>query len=345
MISKRFRFTRILFVSVLFLAGCRLTDTSETEESVALLDETRVHYPVVIVGSGPAAVTAGLYVAREGLDPLIFTGDMVGGALIETSLVENWPGEIGISGYDLTQKLIDHARSVGSFFLCDSVTSVDLSKKPYSVKIKSGKEFTSDSIIIATGTTRRRLMVDGEQKFLGRGVSVCATCDAPFYKDKEVVVVGGGRTAMTEALHLARVAKKVTVVYRSSVKVGGFLLDRAKKEKNIFFVGNSVVEKINGTDDVSSVTIKNVKTGETKEISTEGVFVAIGGFPNTKFLDGQLDLDQHGFVKTNQIVKTSKDGVFVAGDVAHASGQQAIIAAGDGARAAMAVVEYYERLG
>lgn len=308
-------------------------------------DKDRQEYKLIIIGSGPAGLTAGIYTSRGGIDTLVIEGDVPGGLLTETPEIGNWPGEKSISGYDLMDKIQDHAKHEGCIFLSDSVTSVDFSKKPYQLVTEGGKIYKSQAIIIATGAKRKRLKSPGAREYWGKGVSACATCDAPFYKDKTVVVVGGGHTALTEAHHLTRFAKKVIIVYRSGkFRVADPITGKVEKDPKVEVMYNSIVKEITGDGNtVTGIVVQNKLTNKVSSIPTDGVFVAIGFIPNVAMFSGQLALDKRGFLEVVDGTRTSKEGVFAAGDVSHRRWQQAIVAAGDGCKAALDCIEYFDK--
>jgi thioredoxin reductase (NADPH) len=326
---------RILFwlvLPVLFFA-CKTTGD----------EKVRTHYQAVIIGGGFAGSTAGIYMSRAGILTLMINGG--DSALATSPLVENWPGEKSISGFDLITKVVDHAKHAGVTTVSDWVSAVDFSRKPFEISTKSGKRYTSDSIVVATGTRRRKLNCPGEKRYLGKGVSFCATCDGPFFKDKIVVVVGSGRTGLTEANHLARIAKKVIIVHRSSeINVSDPIQKVALSNKNVSVADNSTIKEIRGDGSkVTSIILYNKKTNKSSELEVDGVFVAIGVVPNTEIFKGQLDFDSRGYIKTFDGKHTSKPGVFCAGDASDPVYLQAIVAAGAGAIAAYSCMEYLDK--
>lgn len=325
---------RILFflvLPVLFFA-CRTTGD----------ESKRTHYPVVVIGGGFAGSTAGIYTARAGILTLMINGG--DSALATSPLVENWPGEKSISGYDLVTKVVDHAKHAGVITASDWVSAVDFSRRPFMISTKGGKRYTADSVIVATGTRRKKLNCSGEEQYLGKGVSFCATCDGPFFKGKTVVVVGSGRTGLTEANHLARIAKKVIIIHRSSkIHVADPIQKIALSNKNVSVIDDSMVKEIQGDGSkVVSITLYNKKTKSTTKLAIDGVFIAIGGLPNTEIFKGQLDFDSRGYIKTFDGKQTSKPGVFCAGDASDPVYLQAIVAAGAGAIAAYSCIEYLD---
>jgi thioredoxin reductase (NADPH) len=308
-------------------------------------DKERRDYKVVIVGSGAAGLTAGIYLGRAGIDTLIIEGDTPGGLLTETPEIGNWPGIKSISGDELMQRIHDHAAHEGCHFLSDLVASVDFSKKPYQLTMHGGETYTAKAVIVATGAKRKEIGCPGEREYWGQGVSACATCDAHFYREKTAVVVGGGRTALTEAHHLARFAKKVIVIHRSaSFRVTDPIKDKVENDPKIQAIHSSMVKEIVGDQSgVTGITIESKIDGKVTTIPTDGVFVAIGFSPNVAMFGGQLALDELGFIKVIDGTKTSIDGVFAAGDVSHRRWQQVIVAAGDGCKSALDCTEYFEQ--
>jgi thioredoxin reductase (NADPH) len=292
---------------------------------------------VIIIGGGPAAYTAALYSARANLNPLVIEGFAWGGQLMITSDVENYPGyPDGVLGPEMMQDLRRQAERFGTEFLTDDVTKVDLSERPFKVWV-GDDEYRTESVIVATGANARQLGLDSEKRLQGRGVSYCAVCDAAFFKDREIVVVGGGDSAMEEATFLAKFASKVTVVHRREIfRASPIMVDRAHSNEKIEFMLDSVVEEVRGDDSVTSVVVRNVKTGEVTEIPADGFFVAIGHDPTTALYRGQLDMDEAGYIETKgKTTETNVVGVFAAGDVQDHVYRQAVTAAGSGCMAAL----------
>lgn len=292
-------------------------------------------HDVIIIGSGPAGLTAAIYATRANLKTLLIAGAKWGGQLQLTTLVENYPGfPEGIQGPDLMASMRKQAERFGTEFVDTDFTHADFSSRPF--KITAGdKTYEGKSVIIATGADTKWLGVPGEEAKIGRGVSSCAPCDAPFFRNKKVIVVGGGDSAMEEALVLTKFADEVTIVHRSdSLRASDIMQKRAQKNPKIKFLFNTEVVEVQGDMIVSSVKLKNNKTGETKDVAIGGVFVAIGHIPNSAFFKG-IETDDQGFIKINDHTKTNVDGVFVAGDVHDAHYKQAVTAAGFGSMAAL----------
>jgi len=301
--------------------------------------ELKDRYKVVIMGSGPAGLTAALYSARADLEPVVFEGLEAGGQLTLTTDVENFPGfPKGVLGPELMDSMKQQAERFGAHCLFGEITKVDFSKRPF-VITSSEKEILADTFIISSGASAKMLGLDSERELLGYGVSTCATCDGFFYKDKEIVVIGGGDTAMEEALFLTKFGSKVTLVHRrDELRASKIMQDRAFANEKIDFVWDTEVEEVLGSKEtgVNAVKVKNVKTGEISEISCEGFFVAIGHTPNTGLFKGQLDMDENGYLVTiNGSTQTNIPGVFAAGDVQDHQYRQAITAAGTGCMAAI----------
>lgn len=292
-------------------------------------------YDVIIIGSGPAGLTSAIYTTRASLKTLVIGGLKWGGQLMLTTEVENFPGfPSGIMGPDLMSNMRKQAERFGAEIIEEDFTAGDFTKKPFKVNV-GGKTFEGKSVIIATGADTKWLEVPGESEKIGRGVSSCAPCDAAFFRDKNVIVVGGGDSAMEEAIVLTKFAKEVTIVHRrDTFRASKIMQDHAKKNPKIKFILNSEITKVLGELKVEKVEIKNNKTGETKEMQIDGIFVAIGHIPNSAVFKG-IDIDEKGFIKVYNHTKTNKEGVFVAGDVHDFYYKQAVTAAGFGCMAAL----------
>ncbi len=300
-------------------------------------------HKVIIIGSGPAGLTAAIYAARGGIEPIVVSGNEPGGQLILTTDVENFPGfPDGIKGPDLMENMRRQAEKFGTKFVDGAVTSVDFSSQPFKVTV-GDQTLTAEVVIIATGSSAMWLGLESEKRLKGKGVSACATCDGFFFKSKDVVVVGGGEVALEEALFLAKLVKSVKLIHRrDELRAMRIMQQRAFSNPKISFVWNSVVEDILGENKVEGIRIKNVQTGERSEIKCDAVFVAIGHKPNTEILRGQVELDYKGYVKKGKGGRTSVEGVFVAGDVYDYVYRQAVTAAGSGCKAAIDVIKYLE---
>lgn len=298
---------------------------------------------LVIIGSGPAGLTAALYAARANLEPLVLTGMELGGQVSLTYSIENYPGfPDGIGGQELVEAFQKQAERFGARIEYDTAVDVDLSKKPFRIATYSG-EYTAESIIISTGATPIHLEVPGEKEFTGRGVSYCATCDGHFFQGKDVIVVGGGDSALEEGLFLTRFANRVTIVHRrDQLRAGAILQQRAFDNPKISFIWDTIVKEIRGDTVVNAVLLENKKTGEVQEFSTDGVFIFIGHRPNTELFKGQIELDERGYIKVDKYMHTNIPGVFAAGEVADSHFRQVITSAGMGAAAAMEARHYLE---
>jgi thioredoxin reductase (NADPH) len=307
------------------------------------------HHTLIVIGSGPAGLTAALYAARANLSPVVFEGIQPGGQLTITTEVENYPGfPQGILGPELMDQLRAQAQRFGAQSLFEHVSKVDVRSRPFHIW-SDEEEYTADALIVATGASARLLGLPSEKEYMGYGVSACATCDGFFYRSLEVVVVGGGDTAVEEATFLTKFASKVTIIHRrDALRASKFMQEKASKNPKIAFLWDSIIEEIlgkneNGKKSVAGVRVKNVKTGMTTEMKTDGVFIGIGHKPNTDLFKGQLDMDVAGYLVTKgKGTATNVQGVFAAGDVADSVYRQAITAAGSGCQAAIDVERWLE---
>ena len=302
-------------------------------------------YDSVIIGSGPAGLTAAIYLSRAGLKNVIINGAMPGGQLTSTTDIENFPGfPKGISGFQLMEDMALQAANFGTETLNTTVTSIDFDSKPFKIHLKNNSTLETRSIILSTGSTAKYLGIENEIESIGNGVSACATCDGFFYRGKEVIVIGGGDTAMEEATFLTKLASKVTLVHRrNELRASAIMQERARKNKKIEWKLNYTPLKVitNELGKVSGIELRNNETNETEVINTDGIFVAIGHKPNTDFLNGKIELDSSGYIITEgKSSKTNIPGVFAAGDIQDNKYQQAITAAGSGAIAALDAKEY-----
>ncbi len=299
-------------------------------------------YDLIIVGAGPAGLTAGMYAVRARLNVLVLEKAVPGGQIIVTDWIENYPGfPEGISGFDLGEKMKDHAQHLGVKIETAQVHSLELSQPVKTVYLKD-RSLTSRTLIIASGASPRKLDI-GEDKFMGKGVSFCATCDAPFFRDKTIVAVGGGDTAVQEAVYLSRFAEKIYLVHRrDQLRATKILQERAFENDKIEIVWDSVVTGLDGFFNVETVHVKNIKTNEKRSIPASGIFIWVGIIPNTDFLDDSIKTDDNGFIITDDHMQTSVPGVFAAGDIRTTPLRQVSTAVGDGAVAAVFAEHFIE---
>jgi len=300
---------------------------------------------VLILGTGPAGLTAALYAARADLAPVVLTGLEHGGQVSLTYTVENYPGfPEGVSGTGLVELFQKQAERFGARLEYDSAVEADLAQRPFRVRSYNAT-YLADSLIVATGATPRHLEIPGEKELTGRGVSYCATCDGWFFKDKEVIVVGGGDSALEEGLFLTRYAKTVTIVHRrDEFRAGAILQKRARENPKMRFVLDTVLTRVIGQEAVKAVQMKNLKTGEESEMPIDGVFIFIGHTPNTQIFEGQVEMEPGGYIITDRLMRTNVPGVFAAGEAADPHYRQVITSAGMGAAAAIQVNHYLENL-
>ncbi len=300
---------------------------------------------VIIIGSGPAGLTAAVYAARANLRPLVLAGGLYGGQLMLTTEVENYPGfPEGILGPDLMIRLREQAERFGARIENVDVTAVNFAKRPLAVRTDDA-EHEASTVIVATGASARWLEIPGEERLRGRGVSSCATCDGAFFRGKRIAVVGGGDSAVEEALFLTRFGKRVTILHRrDKLRASKIMADRARSHEKIDFIWNTVVEEVYGQAHVTGLRLRNEIDGSIYDLETDALFVAIGHTPNTGIFASQLDLDEKGYIASPDGVRTNVEGVFVAGDVNDTRYRQAITAAGAGCRAAMDAEKYLEAL-
>ena len=307
--------------------------------------EANAHHQLIIIGGGPAGFTAALYGARADFHPLIFTGMMLYGQASQTDIIENYPGfPEGIQGVELGKFFEQQALNFGAKVEYDQVLSLNLQSRPFQIQTYSSS-YTADSVILAMGAEPKKLLVPGEAEFTGRGVSYCGTCDGFFTRNKEIHVIGGGDTALEEALFLTRFARSVTVIHRrDALRAGAILENRARSNPKIHFLWNTIVDEIRGDEKVHSLLVRDVITGQKREIPSEAVFIFIGNKPNTDLIDGQISLDEHGYVKIDDKMTTNIPGVFAAGEIADPHYRQVITSAGMGAAAAISATRYLENL-
>lgn len=300
------------------------------------------NYQVIIIGGGPAGLAAGIYTARAGLDTLLLEREMIGGQMANVDRIENFPGfPEGIGGFELGQLMQQQAEKYGVKIIYAEATGLEPTGRNRKVVKTSEGDFETSAIILTGAAKRRKLGVPGEDEFTGRGVSYCATCDGPLFRDQPVAISGGGNGAITEALHLARFASKVTVIHRrDQLRATAILQERALAEPKIEFLWNSTIDKIEGEDFVKRLRLNNVKTGVKSTLEVAGIFVSIGFEPDTGYLKGILALDSEGHIITNNEMETTVPGIFVAGDTRSKLARQIVTAAGDGATAAISAERF-----
>jgi thioredoxin reductase (NADPH) len=301
---------------------------------------------VIIIGSGPAGWSAAIYTARADLYPLLITGNDLGGQVAVTTEVENYPGfPEGILGPDLVVKMREQAEKFGTSVETDYVTEIDVNGPPFGVTTASGKSYRAESLIITTGASPRKLGVPGEERLTGRGVSYCATCDGFFFRGKEIVIVGGGDSALEEGLFLTKFASRVRVIHRrDQLRAGPVLKNRAEANPKIEFIWNSVVTGIEGENKVQNIVLKNTVTGEISSLPTDGVFVYIGHFPNNSLFVDKLAMDEHGYLITDKLMRTSVPGIFAAGEIQDPRYRQVATSTGQGVQAALSAQRFLDEL-
>lgn len=299
-----------------------------------------MHSQVVVIGSGPAGLTAALYAARASLEPLVVRGLQPGGLIATTSEVENYPGFVdGIGGYELAENIEKQAARFGALFKDALITTIDANQRPFVLTTDGGEIITADTVIVSTGASPRKLGVPGEEQLANRGVSYCATCDGFFFRGKKVAVVGGGNSALDEGLFLTRYVDELYIIHRrDSLRADPVLQERAFSNPKVHFVWDSVVEAITGDEKVNGIRLKNVKTGEMQDLAVDGVFPYIGHIPNSGLFTDMLTLDADGYIKTDGRTRTNVPGIFAAGDVVDHIYRQAITAAGEGCQAGMEAI-------
>jgi len=320
-------------------AGSAVLETRDDE--IKITDKTKTKFDVIIIGAGPSGYTAGIYCSRAGYDTLILSGLLPGGQLVNTTEVENYPGfEKGIMGPDLMIDMRKQSQRMGTTIIDDVVVDVDFRRKPFKV-LTASEEFEGRAVIIATGANPRKLGVEGEETFSGKGVSYCATCDGPFFRNQEILVVGGGDSAIEEATFLTKFASNVHLIHRrEELRASKIMQERAFNNEKIKFHFDSAVTSIKGDQKIQHAVLKNLKTNEETTLDAGGLFVAIGHVPNTQLFKGQIDLDDEGYIVLKNKTHTNMEGIFAAGDVHDRSYRQAITAAAFGCMAAIDVDKY-----
>ena len=320
-------------------AGAAVLESED--DSPKMPDKTKTKFDVIIIGAGPSGYTAGIYCSRAGYDTLILSGILPGGQLVNTTEVENYPGfENGIMGPDLMIDMRKQSQRMGTTIIDDTAVDVDFRRKPFKV-LTASEEYEGRAVIIATGANPRKLGIDGEEEFSGKGVSYCATCDGPFFRNLEIIVVGGGDSAIEEATFLTKFASNVHLVHRrGELRASKIMQERALKNEKIKFHWDSAVTNVKGDQKMQQAILKNLKTNEETTLDAGGLFVAIGHEPNTQLFKGQIDLDEEGYVVLKNKTHTNIEGIFAAGDVHDRSYRQAITAAAFGCMAAIDVDKY-----
>jgi thioredoxin reductase (NADPH) len=308
------------------------------------MPNNKVVEEVIILGTGPAGLTAALYAARADLHPLVLTGTEIGGQAAITDHIENYPGfPKGVGGSELADLFQKSAERFGARLEYDSATEVDFAQRPYKINTYC-KEYLAKTVILATGASSNRLNIPGEKEFLGKGVSYCATCDGWFFKGKKVAVIGGGDSALEEAIFLTRYATAVTVIHRrNSLRAGALLKNRAKENPKITFIWDTIVKEVNGIDSVEYLQLKNIKNESISKLEIDGVFIFIGHTPNTALFKGQLELDEEGYIIADNRYRTNIPGIFTAGEATDPYYRQVVTSAGMGASAAIEAIRFLEK--
>ncbi len=300
------------------------------------------NYDVAIIGAGPGGLSTAIYAGRARLKTIVFERATEGGQILLTDTVEDYPGFASISGKDLADKFLEHAKTFGASFTNEEIVEVDLKSDLKHLKTDLGNEYTAKVVVISTGSNPKKLGVSGEDEFMNRGISYCAVCDGTFFKDKDVVVVGGGDSALEEGLYLTKIAKEVTLIHRrDKLRAQKIAQDRAFKSK-MKFIWNTVITEIGGNKKVEYIMLKDLKTGDTKKLLTDGVFIYVGLSPNTEIFKNMVDMDENGFVLANEHMETNIKGVYVVGDVRKTPLRQIVTAAADGAIAVIDMVKYFD---
>ncbi|OGS20158.1 MAG: thioredoxin-disulfide reductase [Elusimicrobia bacterium RIFOXYA2_FULL_39_19] len=302
------------------------------------------NYDIIIIGAGPAGLTAAIYACRARLNTLLIEKASVGGQVIITEKIENYPGfPEGINGFELIENMRKQAESFGMVTVADEISAITVNGSTKTITASSGNTYNTKAIVITTGANFRKLNIPGEIELTGKGVSYCATCDGPFFRNKDVVVIGGGDSAIEEAIFLTRFAKKVTVIHRrAELRAAKILQERMFSNPKIVFIGDTVPLSITGTQKVESIKVKNVKTNTEQTLETSGVFIFVGTDPNTAFLKNTLTLDEQGYIITDENLQTSAEGIFAAGDCRKKPFRQVITACGEGATAVFSAEKYVE---
>ena len=300
------------------------------------------NYDVAIIGAGPGGLASAIYAGRAGLKTIVFEKSTEGGQILLTDMIEDYPGFVSISGNALAENFLNHAKTFGANFTNEEIIEADLVSKIKRLKTDLGNEYTAKTVVIATGSNPRKLGVPGEEEFINRGVSYCAVCDGSFFKDKRVVVIGGGDSAVEEGLYMTKIAKEVTLIHRrDKLRAQKIAQERAFKSK-MKFIWDSVVTEIGGSKSVEYVMIKNLKTNEMTKYPTDGVFIYVGLIPNTQIFKDQVKTDENGFILTDEHMETNLEGVYAVGDVRKTPLRQIVTAASDGAIAVIDMTKYFD---